>query len=407
MKRRVDILPAKPEVRANEPGRIAILAVVVLPAALWAYACGDGTPEPPPDPPRPTTVTVTPRDGHAYGPGGHGTAYGGGPRPVRDRDGARIGVLVEQLRHGGVALRQARSQGPSGDRAEAPQLARRSPEWGVASQGPPRYGFPLAEQLVGSARGSRDVVGSLRSTDSRSVKGTLVTVIGCMACGMLAPLAASAQTPGERVRVTLSTAESIVGVFAESRPDELVLDQEADGRGLRSVAHDEVLRMERSLGVRSRWKRGLLSGALGGAAYGVGLGLGRFGEVKCGGQGILFGDSTCTGEGGVVAVSAAAFGLVGAVSGLLVGLLIQKEAWETIKDWNSRVTTPGLVFDVRPGPQGSTSLAVDRGLARPFMGELLPSTCGPADENSVRTSWSSGCARKWARSWSFALRNWA
>ena len=40
-------------------GRIAILSAVVLPAALWAYACGDGT-EPEPDPPRPATVTVTP-----------------------------------------------------------------------------------------------------------------------------------------------------------------------------------------------------------------------------------------------------------------------------------------------------------------------------------------------------------
>ena len=37
--------------------------VAALSAALWAYACGDGTTEPPtqpPDPPRPTTVTVSP-----------------------------------------------------------------------------------------------------------------------------------------------------------------------------------------------------------------------------------------------------------------------------------------------------------------------------------------------------------
>ena len=43
--------------------RIVILATATLSAALWTYACGDGTtepPAPPPDPPRATTVTVSP-----------------------------------------------------------------------------------------------------------------------------------------------------------------------------------------------------------------------------------------------------------------------------------------------------------------------------------------------------------
>ena len=43
--------------------RILVVAAVGLCAALWTYACGDGTtepPPPPPDPPRPTTVTVSP-----------------------------------------------------------------------------------------------------------------------------------------------------------------------------------------------------------------------------------------------------------------------------------------------------------------------------------------------------------
>ena len=40
--------------------RTLIIAAATLSAALWAYACGDGTTDPPPDPPRPTTVTVTP-----------------------------------------------------------------------------------------------------------------------------------------------------------------------------------------------------------------------------------------------------------------------------------------------------------------------------------------------------------
>ena len=41
--------------------RIFVFVAATLSAAVWAYACGDGTTEPPtPDPPRPTTVTVSP-----------------------------------------------------------------------------------------------------------------------------------------------------------------------------------------------------------------------------------------------------------------------------------------------------------------------------------------------------------
>ena len=41
--------------------RVLVVAAIGLCAALWTYACGDGTTDPrPPDPPRATTVTVTP-----------------------------------------------------------------------------------------------------------------------------------------------------------------------------------------------------------------------------------------------------------------------------------------------------------------------------------------------------------
>ena len=41
--------------------RVLVIAAIGLCAALWTYACGDGTTDPPPpDPPRATTVTVTP-----------------------------------------------------------------------------------------------------------------------------------------------------------------------------------------------------------------------------------------------------------------------------------------------------------------------------------------------------------
>ena len=81
------------------------------------------------------------------------------------------------------------------------------------------------------------------------MKGMTLTIVSCITCGMVVPIAASAQVTGERIRVTLPS-ERIVGVLAETRPDQLVLALVGEGGGLRTVAYDDIQRLERSLGMR-------------------------------------------------------------------------------------------------------------------------------------------------------------
>ena len=144
---------------------------------------------------------------------------------------------------------------------------------------------------------------------------------------------------GERIRVTLPSGR-IVGVLAEAKPDELVLALAGKGGGLRTVEHDEIRRLERSLGERGQARKGAIYGALGGASLGTLLGLAR-------------GDYSVN-----VAGTAWAFGLLGAGAGALAGALWKREAWETIEDRDSPGMTTGLIFDVRTGQQGRRSLFI-------------------------------------------------
>ena len=88
--------------------RIFIFAAATLSAALWAYACGDGTtepPTPPPDPPRPTTVTVTPATTQLTALGATVQLSAGSPRPERAGDGGGRCDLDKQQRFGGYGQR--------------------------------------------------------------------------------------------------------------------------------------------------------------------------------------------------------------------------------------------------------------------------------------------------------------
>ena len=160
------------------------------------------------------------------------------------------------------------------------------------------------------------------------MKAMAIAVVGCVTCGTAAPDAASAQVAGERIRVTLSTT-TVVGVLAEMRPNELVLALPLGGT--RTVAHDEILRLERSLGVRSKAIRSAKRGAListvvlAGSALGCAL------------------DDSCSDDDMEWALF---FWALGAVSGALIGLrgaLQGEELWETIAGWSS----PGLGERIR------------------------------------------------------------
>ena len=84
------------------------------------------------------------------------------------------------------------------------------------------------------------------------MKSDWMTGLVVIACGLVNPLAVSAQmwggqVPGERIRVTLAD-RKIEGVIAESKPGELVLTD--SGGASWPLAHDEIQRLERSLGVQ-------------------------------------------------------------------------------------------------------------------------------------------------------------
>ena len=171
-------------------------------------------------------------------------------------------------------------------------------------------------------------------------KGLALAVI------LTTPITASAQDPGERVRVTLPTAR-FVAIVTEARPAALVVvtvDDE-DSR-LRTVAYDDIRQLERSLGMH---RRGVMKwsmfGTLGGAGFGALLGAGAFGEIRCGGT-LFSSGSVCSGEAEIIVAVAAAFGLLGAGAGALFGALGKAEAWEAI-EFNVGTETRRLLVGVR------------------------------------------------------------
>ena len=184
------------------------------------------------------------------------------------------------------------------------------------------------------------------------MKAMAIAVLGCVTCGIAAPDAASAQVAGERIRVTLSTT-TVVGVLAAMRPNELVLALPLGGT--RTVAHDEILRLERSLGARSKAMRGAKTGALLGTVVGGGLAFGLPGDCLSLGEA----EDDCSNEGLAVASLALGAGLLGAGVGALSALR-REESWETIAGWSSpglgeriRVTLPsgrivGVLAEARP-----------------------------------------------------------
>ena len=87
--------------------------------------------------------------------------------------------------------------------------------------------------------------------------GRILLVLGLM----VAPVAASAQAAGDRVRVTLPSGE-VVGVLTETRSDELVLA--LDGGGQQTVAREEIRRLELSLGEHRMVRKGAITGAVAG-----------------------------------------------------------------------------------------------------------------------------------------------
>lgn len=183
------------------------------------------------------------------------------------------------------------------------------------------------------------------------VKRRTIAVVLVM-CAVVAPLAVSAQVPRERIRVTLAS-ERIVGVLAEMKPQELVLLGQAGDGDFRSIALDEVLRLERSTGTGSRWTWGLLIGGLSGLALGALLNAQDSGPACDPSDFTCFDLSPVSDEAASVIV-----GVLGGLIGAGIGLFFKTDRWGTIEGWDERRPMLGLAVDVRTGTRGRAALLI-------------------------------------------------
>ncbi len=174
---------------------------------------------------------------------------------------------------------------------------------------------------------------------------------------------------GDRVRVIIA-GEGMTGEVARVGPEGFEVNIE--GFGLASVADREIEQLQRSTGVRSRWKGGLVIGGVVGLAIGTGIGDAREAGRDGGGtfdpeewaaevQGGLPADGffdreerAADAEGGlpVEGIWAAA----GVAAGLGVGLLLKEDLWQTIIWETAPDRGTGMTFhpviDMRLGPEG-------------------------------------------------------
>ena len=171
--------------------------------------------------------------------------------------------------------------------------------------------------------------------------------------GNLLAVPISAQTIGDRVRVTV-TGEMMIGEVTGVSLEGFDIDIEDAGSA--SVVRSEIERLERSTGIESHWKRGLLIGGIGGLTAGL-LAGSEFGD--CQRERTL--EDVLLGSPGDGCVQTAeeigwTWGFVGAglggILGLGVGALIKKqESWLTIPN-RAAGSTFRPAIDVRLGRDG-------------------------------------------------------
>lgn len=138
------------------------------------------------------------------------------------------------------------------------------------------------------------------------------------------------QDVGDRVRVTTEAGSQAIGRIVEVRSSGFDLGMAGGQAG--SFVRAEILRLERSLGSRSRWTEGLLYG--GGGAFVAGFTVATtLISTTC--DVVTLGTATeeCTEDGfGVALAFAAIWGAVGGALGMGVGALMRgPERWEQIR----------------------------------------------------------------------------
>ena len=146
---------------------------------------------------------------------------------------------------------------------------------------------------------------------------------------------------GERIRVTLPSGVVVVGVLAENGRGDVVLAPGGVEGGRRTVARDDIRRLERSLGVHRQTPQG----ALYGFGAGIALGVANWLAVRS-----SYIDDDYSEPAELLLTATWTLSLLGAGAGALAGTFVEKESWETIQDRGSpAMTSPRLSLNVRPG----------------------------------------------------------
>ncbi len=171
--------------------------------------------------------------------------------------------------------------------------------------------------------------------------------------GSLLAVPISAQTVGDRVRVTVAGETMIGEVTGVSSGG---FDINIEDAGSASVVRSEIERLERSTGIESHWKRGLLIGGIGGLTAGL-LAGSEFGDCQ---RERTLGDVLLDQPGSGCTQTAEEIGWtwgfagagIGGILGLGVGALIKtRESWLTVPN-RATAWTFRPAIDVRLGREG-------------------------------------------------------
>ena len=211
----------------------------------------------------------------------------------------------------------------------------------------------LLGSVLGWAGGAAVALGLGKNADHNDL-WVLATPIGVMAGGYVGSRIGASRKrevwetvpswTGGPVRVTLSDSERVVGVVSRITRDGLELWLPG---GPRFVAMADVARIERRT-VQRQWKRGLVVGAVAGAAIGLlGVPIGATDEDPSTGEMIA-----------AKLVFASMIGPFFGFCGALVGGLAEREGWETTQAQARRfgALTPRPLARMHTLPNGDSSL---------------------------------------------------
>jgi hypothetical protein len=138
----------------------------------------------------------------------------------------------------------------------------------------------------------------------------VIALLASLQCGILSAQEAPLPQLGARVRVTsaLLTPPVHTGILSE-------FNSEAVTVGKERVPRPMIQSLEISDGHRRNWGRGALIGLLGGALFGAAAG--QF-------------DPHCFNKSACILGGAAAFGVIGIPTGLIIGGAIRTERWTRV-----------------------------------------------------------------------------